>query len=630
MQRLSWYLQRARVMTPREWVYRLGALWTQRRLAAAFRRTPNEPALRWRDYAFCTASTPRLPDLRWRNLSDREAQTLLDGVWPVLGFRWRWRDDPAVWFEAPDTGRRWPRAFYGAIDHRPGNPVGDVRVAWEPARLQQLVALALLGRNRDCTQAIALLERQLLSWAQANPPLTGVHYVSVMECGLRIVALCHALDLARDRLSRPDAVWTAAVNIVQQHAALIERRLSLYSSAGNHTVAEAAGLVYAGTLFPELPSAGRWCTRGLALLGAEAARQVLPDGGGAEQAFGYHRFVVDLLGLVTALCTHRQASVPAAVEAAAERGRRFLAAFASTDGTLPAVGDADDGFALSRYLAAPTVTPAETPEPLPTPAVFADAGYTVLRSAAAKPAVRVIVDHGPFGLTPLFGHAHADALALQLQLDDRAVLLDPGTFSYAADPRWRRYFRGTRAHNTVTVDGVDQAVQVSAFQWSQSAPAELVRCAADGAWPHMLLLRHRGYARRGVVHQRAVAFDGERTVVVVDELLGAGHHRLELNWHCANAANEGPNRWRIATPAGAVALVVDGGESELHTATENSPHGWRSPAYGCREPGFCIGTQWSGTLPHSFATAIVVCPTPRDANAAARLREGLTAWMRNA
>ncbi len=42
-------------------------------------------------------------------------------------------------------------------------------------------------------------------------------------------------------------------------------------------------------------------TVGLRTLRQEAARQILPDGGGIERATWYHLFVLDLIGLVERL-----------------------------------------------------------------------------------------------------------------------------------------------------------------------------------------------------------------------------------------------------------------------------------------------------------------------------------------
>ncbi|MDC4226709.1 MAG: hypothetical protein MPW15_21275 [Candidatus Manganitrophus sp.] len=69
-----------------------------------------------------------------------------------------------------------------------------------------MVGLGLLSKEASPEvgrkAAAFLLEAQFLSWIEANPFLTGIHYISAMECGLRLIAVCHALDLVRDRLAR--------------------------------------------------------------------------------------------------------------------------------------------------------------------------------------------------------------------------------------------------------------------------------------------------------------------------------------------------------------------------------------------------------------------------------------------
>ena len=87
---------------------------------------------------------------------------------------------------------------------------------------------------------------------------------------------------------------------------------------------------------------------------------------------------------------------------------------------------------------------------------------------------------GSFGLDPLYAHAHADALSFNLSYGGRQFLVDPGTYCYDWS-EWRRYFRSTAAHNTVRIDGLDQAVQ--------DGPMADANARTDHAW-HLLVDMH--------------------------------------------------------------------------------------------------------------------------------------------
>ncbi len=564
-------------------------------------------------FRFCSASEPQLPVLPWAALSAAEEQSLLDAEWPALGFAWTWRDDPDLWRRAPDTGRLWPARFFAAIPFREGNACGDVRVAWEPARLQQLVALALLASTTPSPEraraAVALIERQLRSWGEANPPWSGIHYLSAMECGLRIVAVCHAMDMVRDRLADRAGTWSRLAALVDSHATLILRRLSLHSSAGNHTIAEAAGLVYAGALFRELDGSRSWLSEGLAILDVEAARQVLPDGGGIEQAFWYHLFVVDLLGLVVRLLESRGLEVPVPVSEAWHRGRSFLATFATTPDELPRIGDADGGFALAPQLRLSWQGAVPPTDPLIV-RTFPDTGCSVIVDADAGP-FRVIFDHGPLGMAPLYGHGHADALQVLVSVGGWDVLCDPGTFTYTGDPRWRRYFRGTRAHNTVAVDGRDQASQRSAFLWVDGYTAEPVVAEVGGDRDIRLLARHDGYRRLGVVHWRGLVYDRTGLLIVWDRLVGDGIQDLELNWHCDGEVAGSGSSWTVSRGA-TIHLAGSGGMIASHVGDAEPIRGWRAPRYGQRRPIATLTCAARVPLPHEFLTVIRLDALPPD------------------
>jgi uncharacterized heparinase superfamily protein len=92
---------------------------------------------------------------------------------------------------------------------------------------------------------------------------------------------------------------------------------------------------------------------------------------------------------------------------------------------------------------------------------FADAGLAVLRAGE----VSIIVDAGPFG-TESADHSHSDTLSVIVRRGNRDILIDPGTYTYVADPKWPDWFRGSAAHNTVRVDGRDQSMPAGPFRWA--------------------------------------------------------------------------------------------------------------------------------------------------------------------
>ena len=89
-----------------------------------------------------------------------------------------------------------------------------------------------------------------------------------------------------------------------------------------------------------------------------------------------------------------------------------------------------------------------------------------MRDSWEPTATWALVDGGPHGSLNC-GHAHADALALEVAAGGRPVLTDSGTFSYTGAER--DAFRATAAHNTATVDGESSSVTAGQFHWRHVA-----------------------------------------------------------------------------------------------------------------------------------------------------------------
>jgi len=93
----------------------------------------------------------------------------------------------------------------------------------------------------------------------------------------------------------------------------------------------------------------------------------------------------------------------------------------------------------------------------PASRVFPEGGYAVMRHGWDANAHQMIVDIGPLGCPVSSGHGHADLLSVQLAIFGEPCLVDAGNYCYTTESDWRDFFRGTAAHNTVTVEGQNQS-----------------------------------------------------------------------------------------------------------------------------------------------------------------------------
>src|SRR4029079_15048583 len=132
------------------------------------------------------------------------------------------------------------------------------------------------------------------------------------------------------------------------------------------------------------------------------------------------------------------------------------------------------------------------------------------------------------------GHGHADALSFTLFSDGKDLLIDPATAVYNGPPKWRNFFRSTRAHNTVVVDGRDQSEPGGTFSWRRKAASRVISSHALPGM-HYIEGEHDGYMRlrQGVIHRRRLMFVRSSYWIVVDELNGSGDHTFDFLYHFA-------------------------------------------------------------------------------------------------
>jgi hypothetical protein len=585
-----------------------------------------------------------------------KAERILDGRFDLLGYRGLSFGDPLDWRRDPVSGRRSPLVHWSRLDPLDTAAGGDSKVVWELNRHQWLVDLAQAYRMTGDARHARAAAAYVTSWLDANSTGMGINWASSLEVALRLVAWSWMLVLLRRSPDLRPELFARMCASLEDHAAHVEKYLSYYFAPNTHLTGEALGLFYAGTVFPELRGAGRWRELGARILVKELRRQVRPDGVYFEQSTCYQRYSVEIALHFLVLCARRGVSVPAAVGERVQAMLDFLLATRLPQGEAPPIGDADGGWLLplarrapgdlrgvfgiaaalfgrSDYAqAAEGIVPellwllgsqglgafeAMRPSPPSTSAsrLFADGGYAVMRDGWGRKGHQLIFDVGPLGCPASAGHGHADLLSVQCAAYGQAFVVDPGTGTYA-DPAWRRFFRSSGAHSTVTIDGESQAVPAGPFAWRQRPRARLNRWRSTAALD-FADAEHDAYGRLAdpVRHRRRVLFVKPRYWVLVDDLEGVEPHLVELRFQFGPVdVTPGPPPWVRATAAGRALLVRPFADAPLEARVSEGGleplEGWVSPDYGRRQPAPMVVYATTTPLPLRIVTLLLPSAEP--------------------
>lgn len=311
-----------------------------------------------------------------------------------------------------------------------------------------------------------------------------------------------------------------------QQAAYLHRNIE-WHVLGNHLLENARALVVAGSLFRGERAARDWMEEGLGILREQTKEQILADGGHFERTPMYHALMLELY-LDVLGCLGSEHPERAWLKATAGLMADFLLSTTHPDGGISLFNDS------SLEIAPRTSVLLEYSEALTgyggqERSFFPESGYFVWNRAPAY----LMVDGGPVGPEYLGAHSHADIFSYELSLHGERFVVDTGTSEYVAGPV-RDRLRSTRAHNTVSVDGVDQAECWSSFRVARRYPPRNVTASSHGDL-FEFSGEFPGYAKLvgdGIVHRRSIRAHGrEGWVRVQDEVIGHGEHKVESRIH---------------------------------------------------------------------------------------------------
>jgi len=407
----------------------------------------------------------------------------------------------------------------------------------------------------------------MADWAVKNPPYGPGYWLATWNAySLSIRTVVWMQQLARHSSTISPEHRPAILNSLGQQIRFLHANLER-DIGGNHLVKNIKALLWAGAFFDDAEFA-RCASLGRQLLRQEIATQVLSDGMHYERSPSYHAQVfADFLECYQVL------EAGALKEQLGEALDRMAAALRDTtepDG-FPALFN-DAGMTMAYAPGDCLTVHAKLRAPLPAPALHVSlprAGYYGWRDGNHS----LLIDCGPLGPDGLMAHAHADILSFVWSPCGERMILDAGVYEYRAGER-RAYARATKAHNTLTLDDLDQCEFVGPFRVGRRSHGQCTRFAPreDG---FVLEGEHAGYAHLhgGPIHRRRFTLTAEGLLIEDEVVGGAGQAavaRLLLHEDCSvDETAEG-----LVIARGACRLRLES------SGTLSVEEAWRSPDMG--------------------------------------------------
>ncbi len=491
-----------------------------------------------------------------------EAELVLANRFQTLGSPLTELGDPLRWQLDFKSGKEWELAPSRTLDILDLKNPSDVKVPWELSRFHQVWWLGkaswLTGNMQYAEKFKSLVDH----WIASNPVGYGVNWAIAMEAAIRscnwiagYYFFCESTALSKD-------FWIRFFRSLLTHGRFIESHLEYARVNGNHFLSNVVGLIFLGMFFRDLPIGKRWLDWGVARLQQEMQEQVYDDGVNHEKSTAYHRLVLEFFQAASILCQQNNIPLSQDFLQRLELMTEFVQQYTRPDGSIPNVGDADDGrlfrvsmnqeindhrhalsvgaiqfgradfkatagrfdqdalwyyggegFERHQLLGQGVVDPRSRS--------FALGGFHTLHSRSAH----LFLDTGDIGMRGRGGHGHNDTLSFELWIAGAPFVVDSGTYSYTFDKASRQKFRSIAAHNTICVDGVEPAIFDSL--WSIKADTTRPKVLSSNFSDDGDFITAEYQCAPGILHRRALEMARKQfRLLVHDTISGTGVHRV--------------------------------------------------------------------------------------------------------
>ena len=397
-----------------------------------------------------------------------------------------------------------------------------------------------------------------------------------------------------------------------------KQRSSLYSQAfwlnqnielhllGNHLLANAKAMIYAGLFFDDANSM-KWLKKGLKIYEQQVDEQILDDGAHFELSPMYHSIILeDMLDIINLFDTYgpvpntKSKFIRQVLKKKVSLMLAWLNKMTHPDGMIAFFNDSALDLSpklnqLAQYAASLGIN-FKMMENYPVKHLKSS-GFFVWREDQNY----LIMDAGKVGPNYIPGHAHADTLSLECSINRERVIVNSGISEYQIGDL-RAFQRSTAAHSTLVINNENSSEVWGAFRVADRA--QIIESYFDRKKNGFIISgTHDGYKKinGSFIHKRTLNCS-RNEITVTDNVSPSDCSKIDIYYHLGpkiRVVEIDQLTFLLTSLNNAVEATI-----EFYTGTVKLEDSWWYPTFGKKIKNFTLINSYDGVLPKEFKTKL--------------------------
>ncbi len=423
--------------------------------------------------------------------------------------------------------------FYGKDINWQYWPVKDYELRWQIHRMPWWNAYARVYAYTKDEKYVREWISEYRDWIKKNPlndynPILKGRMLNAdnqyfawrpLETGIRL----KSQTLQFFAMRNAKAFTTSFLNdfLLNYHKHMVHLD-AFYTKSGNHRVSEAQGMLYASLFFPEFKDSKIFGKKAFSILNEELKKQVLEDGMQYELSPGYHYTTISAYLDVLRMCNLNGFEDTASKElydrihSMVQIAKEFI----YPDYSFPLFSDNQqkESSALQQSLNKwHKLFPQDSLNPKDSSSAYSASGFYFLKNGWDMSSTIVMIKAGP----PAFYHCQPDNGTFEYWRKGRNFFPDSGCYVYSGDDKQkaeRDWFRQTKVHNTLTLDGKN-------LEKTESKLIEF-KTNKDST---MLTIVNQSY--KELQHIRKFVYYSDGSMIIYDTAYGSAEGIVQINFN---------------------------------------------------------------------------------------------------